>query len=238
MLAGVSPLESLALATAVWISLHVGLAGSPLRPALAARIGERGFAGLFSLLSLGGLAWLLWAYHVAARPGVNHDLWPVARWMLWAPFVVMPAALVLFVGSVTVASPTSVGAEKLLARPEPAVGVLRITRHPMLWSFALWAAAHALANSDAATLWLCAAIGAPALLGMASIDRKRARQDPEGWARFARVTSIVPFAAIAGGRNRLVAREIGAWRIALALAVWGALLAGHEWLYGASPLPW
>ena len=85
MLAGVSALESLALATSVWIALHVGLAGSPLRGALVARIGERGFAGLFSLLSLGGLLWLLWAYHVAAQPGVNHDLWPVARWTAALP---------------------------------------------------------------------------------------------------------------------------------------------------------
>lgn len=233
-----SPLEQLTLAASVWIALHVGVAGSPLRSVLARRLGDGGFAGLFSLLSLLGLTALLWSYHAAAAPGVNQDLWPVARWMSWAPFVLMPPTLLLFVGSVTMANPTAVGAEKLLARAEPAVGVLRITRHPMLWSFTLWAVAHALANADAATMILCAAIAAPSLLGMASIDRKRARRDPQGWARYAAVTSVVPFAAIAAGSNNLVWREIGAWRVAVALAAWAALLAAHPWLFGAPTLPW
>lgn len=239
MLRGMSPpLLHLALAAGAWVLLHVLVAGSPLRRVLVGKIGEGGFAGLFSLLSLGGLVALIWTYRLAAAPGVNFDLWQPARAMLWLPLLVMPVALILFVGSVTVASPTSVGGEKLLQRDEPARGILRITRHPMLWSFALWGLVHFLANGDVGSRILFAAVFVPALLGMHSIDRKRALRDPEGWARFAAVTSVLPFAAIAGGRNRLVWREIGAWRIALALVIGTAIAYVHPWLYGASAMPW
>lgn len=236
--ADMSPLQQLALVAGIWVALHVLVAGSPLRRVIAGKIGEGPFVGLFSLLSLAGLVALVWSYRLAAVAGVNHDAWLVPRPLLWAPLVVMPVALLLFIGSVTVASPTSVGAEKLLQRAEPAVGVLRITRHPMLWSFALWGLAHALANGDVASLLLFAAILVPALLGMRSIDRKRARRDPDNWARFTAVTSIAPFAAIAAGRNRLVWREIGGWRLALALVVYAALLHFHRAMIGASALPW
>ena len=232
------PLLHLALAAGAWISLHVVVAGSPLRRVIARKIGEPGFAGLFSLLSLAGLVWLVLAYRAAAVVGINADLWLPGRALLWVPLLVMPLALLLFVGSVTVASPTSVGGEKLLQRDEPAHGILRITRHPMLWSFALWGLVHAVANGDAASLLLFAAIVVPALLGMASIDRKRARRDGAGRARFAAVTSIVPFAAIVAGRNRLVWQEIGLWRIGLALLLWAALAYFHGALIGGSALPW
>ena len=233
-----SPLQHLALVAGIWVALHVLVAGSPLRRVIAGKIGEGGFAGLFSLLSLAGLVALVWSYRLAAAAGSNADVWLVPRALLWAPMLIMPVALMLFVGSVTVASPTSVGAEKLLQGPAPAVGVLRITRHPMLWGFALWGLAHTLANGDLASLLLFAAIFVPALLGMRSIDRKRARRDPENWARFTAVTSIVPFAALAAGRNRMVWREIGAWRVALALAMFAALLHFHRGIIGASALPW
>lgn len=232
------PLLHLALAAGSWALLHIVLAGSPLRRVIAGKIGEEGFLGLFSLLSLVGLVALVWTYRLAAVPGVDFDLWLPSRAMLALPLVVMPVALILLVCSVTVANPTSVGGEKLLARDEPARGILRVTRHPMLWSFALWGLVHLLANGDAAALILFAAIAVPALLGMASIDRKRARRDPQGWARFAAVTSVVPFAAIAAGRNRLVWREIGPWRIVLALAIGTAISYFHEALFGASAVPW
>jgi uncharacterized membrane protein len=49
-------------------------------------------------------------------------------------------------------------------------------------------------------------------------------------------TSIVPFAAIAKGRNRLVPREIG-WRTpAIAAVAWIVLLMIHPWLFGVAPV--
>ncbi len=230
-------LQLLVCAAGFWVAIHVLVAGSPLRRAIAGRIGEPGFQGMFSLLSLIGLALLIWTYHRAAAQGVNFDVWVPTRAALWVPIVVMPIAWLLFVGSVSGPNPTSVGMEKALHAPEPARGILRVTRHPMLWSFVLWGVAHACANGDAATLVLCAAIALPSLNGMFSIDRKRALRDPEGWRRYAEVTSILPFGAIVGGRNRLVLGEVGAVRVLVALLVTAAVVVVHPYLYGASALP-
>ncbi|HRI09040.1 MAG TPA: NnrU family protein, partial [Nannocystaceae bacterium] len=76
----------LLLAAAAFVLLHVGVAGSPLRAVLVRRLGK-GYLGLFSLLSALSLAAMIGAYHAAAAPSVNFDLWVTPRWALWLPFV-------------------------------------------------------------------------------------------------------------------------------------------------------
>lgn len=230
-------LTALIVAAAAWILLHLVVAGSPLRRVLVAKIHEVGFRALFSLLSLVSLIALIVTYRRAAAVGVNLDLWLPGPGALWAPIVVMPVALLLIIGSVTTPNPTSVGMERVLQAEAPARGLLRVTRHPMLWGFVLWAAAHAAANGDAASLVLFVAVAVSCLLGMFSIDRKRARRDPLGWQRYAAATSIVPFAAILAGRNQFVAGEIGLWRAGLALLITAAMVALHPLLIGVSALP-
>ncbi|WP_119418956.1 NnrU family protein [Desertibaculum subflavum] len=224
-------------AAAFWLAVHIGLAGTALRGRLIGALGANGFRGLFSVLSVVGLGLLIWTYNRAGQPEAFLGLWAPERWTYWVPFLVMPVALLLFVGSVTAPNPTAVGAEGLLQRPDPARGILRITRHPMLWSFVLWAAAHMVPNGDFASLVLFATILVTALYGMPSIDRKRAAADPRGWAAYAGKTSIVPFAAIVSGRNQLVLSEIGLWRIAVALVAWIVLFVVHGPVLGVSAIP-
>jgi uncharacterized membrane protein len=57
------------------------------------------------------------------------------------------------------------------------------------------------------------------------------------WEPFAAQTSIVPFAAIAAGRNRFIPREIGFWRWGVALLVYALMLGGHAPVIGVSPFP-
>ena len=106
----------------------------------------------------------------------------------------------------------------------------------MLWSFAIWAAVHMAGNGDTASLLFFAAFGATALAGMPSIDAKVAARDPDGWSRYSERTSILPFAAIAAGRNRLALGEIGWLPPALGLALWLGLLAFHRTVFGVAPV--
>ncbi|MGL1423672.1 NnrU family protein, partial [Vibrio parahaemolyticus] len=48
------------MAAAAWILLHLLIAGT-FRPAIADRIGEPAFRGLFSVLSAASLGFLVWA---------------------------------------------------------------------------------------------------------------------------------------------------------------------------------
>ena len=113
-------------------------------------------------------------------------------------------------------------------------GVIRVTRHPMLWSFAIWAAVHIIGNGDAAAIIFFGAFLVTALAGMPSIDAKLARRDRETWQAVSGVTSIVPFVAIAQGRNQFVAGELG-WLVpAIAMVAWIVMLLAHPWLFGVA----
>jgi uncharacterized membrane protein len=76
-----------------------------------------------------------------------------------------------------------------------------------------------------------------AIFGTASIDAKRKRALGGKWDAFAAQTSNIPFAAILAGRQSLKLSEIGWWRIALAVAIYAALLVGHPYAFGARALP-
>jgi uncharacterized membrane protein len=220
----------LIIAALVWIALHIGIAGTRMRDWIVRSIGERPFRGAFSLLSIAALVWFSRSYSGAATV----LLWRPPSWLVALLVLAMLPACVLFVGSVTTPNPTAIGGEGSVAEPR---GIQRITRHPMLWSFAIWAAVHIIGNGDTASLVFFGAFLVTALAGMPSIDAKLARRDPAAWSPLASSTAIVPFAAIAQGRNRIVWNEIGSWRIGLGLVLWGLLLYLHPIIIGVSPLP-
>jgi uncharacterized membrane protein len=114
---------------------------------------------------------------------------------------------------------------------------MRITRHPFLVGAALWAAAHLLTNTDAASLILFGGVLALAGAGMLHIDHRRRITMGSDWGPVALTTSVVPFLAIATGRTRPDWRGIGLWRVAVALAVYLLLLVVHQPLFGVSPFP-
>ncbi len=50
-------------------------------------------------------------------------------------------------------------------------------------------------------------------------------------------TSLVPFATIARGRQRIVLSELGVFRPLAAVALFAAIGLIHEWTIGVSPWP-
>lgn len=219
---------ALGLAAVLWVGVHVGIAGTALRGVLAARLGEGGFRIAFSLLSVVSITLLVMAWQAAETT----PLWFAPAWLRWLLAALMLPAFVLFVASLR-RNPTAVGGEALIGTE--ASGIQRVTRHPMLWSFAIWAAVHLLGNGDTASVVFFGAFLVTALAGMPSIDAKLARRRPEAWARLAATTSILPFGAIAAGRNRLALAEIGWVPPVAGLLAWAALLHLHAALFGVPP---
>ena len=221
------PLAQLALATAAFIVTHF-VPSTPLRGAVAGAIGEKAWLGLYSLVAFATIGWMAWAYGEAPF----QPLWPGLRLL---PLLLMPVALLLLVGGLMTRNPSAVMQQGGLRSAEPARGMVRVTRHPVMWAIALWAATHVLARGDLASLVFFGGFLLVAALGTVLIDARKARTLGEDWKRFAAATSSVPFGAIAAGRNRLVLAEIG-WRVILvALVAYVALLAVHEPLFGARP---
>lgn len=218
------------LGTAGFVLSHV-IMSHPLRPAMVRALGEKAFSGVYSLIVALFFAWMLYAYSTA--PYV--PLWGDPLWARHLLLLIMLPAVILLVLSLTAPNPTlgPQGPEKL--QQGTALGA--ITRHAMLWSFALWAAGHMIANGDAATVIMTAGILILALGGAGLIDWKKRQALGPAYAAFMARTSFVPFAAVIGGRAKLDWKAIGLWRIALGVAAYFVILFSHGWIIGRSALP-
>lgn len=227
-------MTSLIAAAVFFVLLHLLVSGTALRGVIVKTVGEGAFMGLFSLASIAGLVWLGMAYGAARGAGALYwDLGPGAKHGAMA--LVLLGFLLLVPGILT-PNPTGVKQEGALDKPDPAKGILRLTRHPFLWGVAVWALAHLLANGDAPSVILFGALLALALSGGASIDAKRGKALGPKYAAFVAQTSNIPFAAILAGKQKLSLGEIGWWRLLLAVVIYAALLWGHPVLFGVNPL--
>ena len=219
----------LVVASLAFLATHY-ITSTPLRAALVATMG-RAYLALYSLLAFATLGWMIWAFNHA--PFIN--LWYSVA-LRPVPLVAMPFAFVFIVCGILTPNPTAVGRERLLKSAAPAHGILRVTRHPLMWGFTLWAASHVVARGDAAAVIFFGTFALLALTGTWLIDRRKSTALGDDWKRFAAATSNVPFIAIAAGRNQLRIAEIGWWRILLGFAAYGALLVLHHRLFGVHAL--
>jgi uncharacterized membrane protein len=217
-------MTALLLASIAFLLTHF-VTSTPLRPRLVAAIGEWPYRGLYSVVAFATLGWMIWAYAAAPR----EPLWPGLRHL---PSLVMPFAFVLIACGYRL-NPTAIGGERLLKRDEPARGMIRITRHPIMWALILWSGAHILARGDLKSLVFFGAFFATAALGTVSIDRRKAA-NPD-WPRFAAVTSNIPFVAIVQRRNRIAWQEIGWMRPLTGLVLFIGFFHLHPWLFGVRP---
>lgn len=219
------------MAAVFFVVSHFALSHPPVRGALVARLGEKLFRALYSIVALAAVVWLVKAYNAAPY----EELWPVANWMRHVALIVMPLVAIFLVAGLTARNPTAM----YWNRPEVAdviPGILMVTRHPVMWAITLWALAHMLPNGDVASLIFFAAFAALALIGMPAIDRRRRAMMGEGWKRFESATSVVPFAALIQGRANVSLGQIGVWRIAGGVLLYGVFLYGHQVVIGVSPL--
>ncbi len=224
-------LVSLAIAGIAFCGSHTLLSSTRLRGSLRDQLGETGFLLVYSLTALATFAWFAAAY--ARAPTIV--LWPRREWMSLIPVLIMPLATLLRVAGYTTANPTAVGMERAARADDPAPGIMRVTRHPVMWAIGLWGLSHLVANGDLASVWFFGLIAALALGGTVLIDRKKRLALGSHWRRLALVSSNIPFVALAKGRARLRWREIGLLRPAAALLLYAVLFLAHP-LFAGMPV--
>jgi len=215
----------LILAAIFFLGLHFGVAGTALRIRLIEKLGAKRYHAGFGVLSLLGLIWLLHAYRAADYV----ETWGQLVW-----FKPVAAALMLAAFLFVVLGLLSRDAIRP-AEAEPAVGIQRVTRHPVLCGLGLWAATHVLANGDLAALILFGSLLGLVVGGGRSVAAKRRGQLGKHWPAYAAATAAMPFQAIRQGRNRLVWKEIKGWQTILALILFVAVMHFHGFLFGVSP---
>lgn len=182
------PMSLLVTTCALFVGSHLALS-HPLRVGLASRLGERGFLIVYSIVALATFVLLVQAFRgMPPEP----PLWAVddPLWMLATVLVLF--ASILFMGSL-IGNPALPDPNAAAAAQGAPRGVFAITRHPMMWGFALWALAHALVVPTPAQIVLSATIAFLALVGSAGQDAKKARLMGDAWRHWAARTSFVPF---------------------------------------------
>lgn len=206
-------LVSLLAASIAFVGTHFALS-HPLRAPLVGVLGANGFMLLYSAVAAACMAWMYVAF--VAAPGADLGGSGEIGWVI-ATLLTLPA-LVLFLGSFkgNPALPAP-GAEKLAAR-EPA-GVFAVTRHPMMWGFALWALSHIVLFWSWRTMIVADAILILALVGARLQDRKKEALMGAAWTEWEAKTSFSP------RWGRLPGAGLVLW--ALALAAWLGITYWH-----------
>ncbi|MEX0583598.1 MAG: NnrU family protein [Sneathiella sp.] len=225
-------LGELIIAALAFLLIHI-IPSSFLRGQLVSKIGEKGYLAGFSLLSTVILVWLVLAYRAVPA---EEMLWNAGNTGRYLGILLMLIASILFVGGITSPNPTAVGAGRLIDRDSAFEGFNAITRHPLMWSFALWSLAHVINNGDVPAIIFFSTFGLLALAGTALIDAKKAQQLNDGWKSYKARTSNIPFAAILQDRATLSIKPLW-WRILLGIVLYAALFHFHGFIFGVSPAP-
>lgn len=222
-----TPIAGLALAMAAFVGTHL-LLSHPLRAGLVARLGERGFAVLYSLVAVATLTWV-----IVAWPEPGPALWVAPLWWWPVASALMLVASILLVGSL-LGNP----AFPRPGAPARAIGaaksVFAITRHPMNMSFALWALVHLSLSGSARNLIVAGGILLLAVAGTIGQDRKKERLQGEVWRDWEARTSFVPFGALFAGKVRPRDCVPGAVALIGGLLFWALVTSWHAPL--VSPL--
>ena len=225
-------MNEIIIAALLWLGTHLGLSSSSLRPRLVNVVGAQGFLGIYSLVALATLAYLIWVYGVVPR---ETYLWLPNPDLFWIAKITMPIACVLLVGGFMVRNPTMVGMTLDEMSDDEvknlATGVTRITRHPFQWAVVLWGLSHMAVNGDLVSWVFFLSFVLLSFLGTMAMDKKKALTLGEGWQAYAGVTSNLPFGAIASGRNRLAIKELILPAI-VGLVTYGLMYWGHEFITG------
>lgn len=208
-------LISLLAASIAFVGSHFALS-HPLRRPLVHALGERGFMALYSLVAIATFVWMVRAFGASPFEPRLWDGFDDGPWVVASLLTIV--ALTLFLGSFArnPALPGQTG--EGLADRQP-TGVFRITRHPMMWAFALWAVAHILVSPTPRTMILAGAILVLALVGSHLQDRKKEALMGANWSAWEQRTSYWP---------RLSALAAPGWLWVAALLLWLVITWAHE----------
>ncbi len=223
------PAFGVAMLALLFLGTHVGLLTRAARVPLVARLGEHGFVAAYSLVAALTFAAVV-TYYAAHRyegaAGIAAAAVPLVRELLMG----------------IVAAGTALAAAGLMAYPRLPValfgqpirepyGIERVTRHPFFVGTAMIGLAHVLLAQHLAGAVLMGALALLSLAGARHQDARHLAARGRPYADYLAATSMLPFAAILAGRQRLVWRELPFGSLAVGVAVAVLLRLVHTSLF-------
>ena len=216
-------LVSLIAANVAFVGTHIALS-HPLRAPLVRALGERGFLAVYSLVATAALVWIVIAFR-AVGPG-GPVLWNGLGDGMWVIASLLTIVALALATAGVRGNPAMVGADPgKAAASAGATGVYAVTRHPLMWGFAIWALAHILVSPNPRTLVTAGSMAFLALVGAHLQDRKKERIAGAAWRDWEARTSFAPRLSRLGA--------IGGVNWIVALALWLLL----TWAHGPAGVP-
>jgi uncharacterized membrane protein len=211
-------LANLIAASLAFVGTHFALS-HPLRARLVGMLGAAGFQIAYSLVALATFGWMVMAFRavppaVPLWDGLASGPWIVATLLMLLASVLLVGS---FIGNPAMPAP---GAAALAAKGPH--GVFHTTRHPMMWSFALWSVSHALVSPTPRVIVLSLAVAFLALVGAHMQDRKKEVLMGAAWQGWEAKTSYWPKLGALG--------KAGAVPWLGGIALWLAASWAHGWL--------
>ena len=181
----------------LFASSHMLLSSRAIRTRLVARLGDKRFQAVYSIVALAFFVPLLYYYftHLHAGP------------LLWSvpdsgavEFVLVLAnvmGFVLTVAGVMTPSPASVTGTPT----DQPTGVHRITRHAVFMGMGIWALTHAISNGYASDVAFFGGIVVFVIVGSWHQDRRKLAAGDPRFERFHAATAFIPFTGREGLRG-------------------------------------
>lgn len=219
-------LATLIAAATAFVGTHFALS-HPLRAPLVGIIGEKAFPALYSLVAFATFGWLVMAFRVVPPTAPLWNGLATGPWAIATVLMLLASVLLVgsFIGNPALPAP---GAAALAAKGPH--GVFHVTRHPMMWSFALWSASHVAVSPTPRVIVLSLAVAALALIGSHMQDRKKEVLMGAAWQGWEARTSYWPRLAalnkagtvpwLGGIALWLGATWVHSWLIAMPAGVW------------------
>jgi uncharacterized membrane protein len=210
---------------------HIVMSSSSVRPQLIARVGDRPFQVIYSLVSL--VTFILLCVYYAHHKHTGIQLWHSFLGLDLISkdlnVLLMAVAFILLVGGLAARPPSSLVAS---GAPE-AYGITRITRHPVFAAIFLFGIAHCLMNGTLTDLIFFGGFSVFSWIGAAHQDTRKVIDVP-GYAAFKDQTSFIPFAAIIDKRQPLNVGEMRWTTVLVALVLFYIVRAHHPGWFGGA----
>jgi uncharacterized membrane protein len=206
--------------------IHSG--GASLRSWGAERIGERAWRLLFAGVSIPSAAVVI-GYFLAHR----YD--GIRLWNLQDQPWILPVVWIGTAISFLFLYPATYNLLEIPAVLKPqvrlyATGIIRISRHPQAVGQILWCATHLLWIGSSFMVATCIGLIAHHLFAVWNGDRRLAKRFGAAFEELRASTSVIPFAAVLAGRQRLVLAEfLRPAQLGIAIAV-GVFWWAHQFI--------
>ena len=208
-----------------FVVTHIVMSAEPYRSRMLDKLGEMGFRGVYSLVSILTLGGAVWFY--ASHRDLGPVLWELPFYLAILPYLLMLLAIPMLLFSFLQRGPTA-----MIPGSWEVTGIKRVTRHPMNMSLALFGLAHLLAVGELGDAVFFSSFFIVGFFGAYHLDARKSRELGEQYAEFKSQTSVFPFAAILTGKNKLDLSEFNKPLLIASVVIYVLLVIFHGRLFG------